>query len=182
MLVVCTNCKSKIRVPDAAAGKRVKCPKCATAIQVPLTEEAAPAPAPSVLDDADNPFSDMGASDPAPPARRRNDDEDDEAPAPPPRRRARADDEDDDRPLAPTGGDKKKLSIASLICGIIGVLCCGCVPLSIAAIVLGYLGQQKEPTGKTMALIGMILGGVGLLEQCGLIGFNIFTGGFNARF
>ena len=48
MLVVCTSCATKIRVPDTAAGKRVKCPKCATVIQVP-TEEATLAPAPMPL-------------------------------------------------------------------------------------------------------------------------------------
>jgi len=35
MLITCTNCQSKIRVPEKAFGKRVKCPKCATVLQVP---------------------------------------------------------------------------------------------------------------------------------------------------
>ena len=31
----CPGCKSRLNAPDAAAGKRVKCPKCATVIEVP---------------------------------------------------------------------------------------------------------------------------------------------------
>jgi predicted Zn finger-like uncharacterized protein len=38
MLITCNGCASKIRVPDSAAGKRVKCPKCATLIRVPEAE------------------------------------------------------------------------------------------------------------------------------------------------
>jgi predicted Zn finger-like uncharacterized protein len=38
MLITCTGCASKIRVPDSAAGKRVKCPKCATLIRIPEAE------------------------------------------------------------------------------------------------------------------------------------------------
>ncbi len=38
MLITCSGCESKIKVPDAAAGKRVKCPKCATVIRVPAVE------------------------------------------------------------------------------------------------------------------------------------------------
>jgi predicted Zn finger-like uncharacterized protein len=38
MLITCNGCNSKIRVPDSAAGKRVKCPKCATLIRVPEVE------------------------------------------------------------------------------------------------------------------------------------------------
>ena len=38
MLITCNGCNSKIRVPDSAAGKRVKCPKCATLIRVPEAE------------------------------------------------------------------------------------------------------------------------------------------------
>ena len=33
--VVCPSCQSKVRAPDKLAGKRVKCPKCGTALDVP---------------------------------------------------------------------------------------------------------------------------------------------------
>jgi hypothetical protein len=38
MLITCNGCNSKIRAPDSAAGKRVKCPKCATLIHIPEAE------------------------------------------------------------------------------------------------------------------------------------------------
>ena len=38
--VVCPNCSAKLNAPDGAAGKKVKCPKCQTAMLVP---EALPA-------------------------------------------------------------------------------------------------------------------------------------------
>ena len=40
MLISCNGCNSKIRVPESAAGKRVKCPKCATLIRVPEVENS----------------------------------------------------------------------------------------------------------------------------------------------
>jgi predicted Zn finger-like uncharacterized protein len=46
MLITCSGCESKIKVPDAAAGKRVKCPKCATIIRVPKAETPDPPPSP----------------------------------------------------------------------------------------------------------------------------------------
>lgn len=38
-VVVCPSCATKLNVPEAAAGKRVKCPKCQTAIPVPAEFE-----------------------------------------------------------------------------------------------------------------------------------------------
>jgi hypothetical protein len=35
ILVVCSNCSAKLNAPDSAAGKKVKCPKCQTAMVVP---------------------------------------------------------------------------------------------------------------------------------------------------
>jgi hypothetical protein len=40
MLITCYGCDSRIRLPDNAAGKRVKCPKCATLIFVPEAESS----------------------------------------------------------------------------------------------------------------------------------------------
>ncbi len=38
MQVICSGCNAKIKVPDKAAGKRIKCPRCAIVIQVPAAE------------------------------------------------------------------------------------------------------------------------------------------------
>ena len=43
MLITCTGCDTKMRVPDDAAGKIVKCPKCALRITVPASESPASA-------------------------------------------------------------------------------------------------------------------------------------------
>lgn len=45
--ISCNSCNKRLRVPDNAAGKRVKCPQCQTVLSVPATGAASsPAPAP----------------------------------------------------------------------------------------------------------------------------------------
>lgn len=78
---------------------------------------------------------------------------------------------------APYGAPAQKspvLSIISLIAGILGLVLSwtGWVLLiSVAAIVLGFLGKKKEPAAKGMWLTGLILGFVGAV--IGLIFFII---------
>ncbi len=75
IVVTCPSCSANIKAPDAAAGKRVKCPKCTSTIEVP-----AAAPPPPVFDDftddappvsakggAVQPYEKEGADDAAPP-------------------------------------------------------------------------------------------------------------------
>ncbi len=66
----------------------------------------------------------------------------------------------------PTGG-KKGFAIASMICGIVALLCCcsgfGDFALAIAAIVLGIITLVKGFDGRGMALTGLITGAVGLI-------------------
>lgn len=67
------------------------------------------------------------------------------------------------------------MAISSLVLGIINLCAwflpiCG-FPLSIAGLVLGYFGM-REPSQKTLAIIGMVLSGIGLLLACG----NSFLG------
>jgi len=71
-------------------------------------------------------------------------------------------------PVAATG-QNQTLPIVSLVLGILSI-CCYISPLTgIAALITGYLGMKNadsDPTqygGKTMAIIGMILGGLFLL-------------------
>ncbi len=42
MLVQCTQCNKTLKVPDTAAGKRIRCPACSTVVDVPLSVAAAP--------------------------------------------------------------------------------------------------------------------------------------------
>ncbi|CAN5607369.1 hypothetical protein BH11PLA2_BH11PLA2_06510 [soil metagenome] len=96
--VSCPGCQGKLNAPDTAAGKRVKCPKCATVMQIPALESEF-----EVVDDADNGFEVVDETPVKPkakaaPKRRLMDDDDDDV-RPAPKRRLMDDvDEDDDRP------------------------------------------------------------------------------------
>lgn len=61
------------------------------------------------------------------------------------------------------GPAPKGLSIASLCCGIAVFLGLGYFVLpQIAAVILGHMALQKEPSGKGMAIAGLALGYVGI--------------------
>jgi predicted Zn finger-like uncharacterized protein len=176
LTVECSSCHSKIRVPENAIGKKGKCPKCGTVITIAAPEEPPPAASGSPFD-----FDGGGAAPPPAPAPKKKSraaDTDDafgslgEGAAPPP---ADEDVEEVAAPSRPRAPDSPGLSIASLVCGILGVCCCPILP-SIAAIVLGFMGKNKG--GKGMAIAGIILGFVGLFLSCvGLI-VQLLTGGF----
>ena len=42
MLVQCTQCSKTLKVPDTAAGKRIRCPACSTVVDVPLSASTTP--------------------------------------------------------------------------------------------------------------------------------------------
>ena len=97
--VTCSSCPAKMNAPDAAAGKKVKCPKCQQIITVP-----APAAAPGfeVVEDEPAPKKPT-VSVPAKPKSKavvEIDDEEDEDEKPRKKKSAKAvvDDDDDDRP------------------------------------------------------------------------------------
>ena len=80
-------------------------------------------------------------------------------------------------PAGSSGGsdNTRIMAISSLVIGIINLCAwffpiCG-FPIGIAGMVLGYLGM-KSPTQKTLAIIGMVLSGIGLLLACA----NAFAG------
>jgi len=81
-------------------------------------------------------------------------------------------------PVPPTrlSGNERVFSIVSLVLGIIS-LCIWLVPfcgvfvgiiMGIGGLVLGYLGM-KDVSQKTLAIVGMVLSGIGFLLACGLI-------------
>ena len=111
MLIACTSCGSKIRVPDGMAGKKGKCPKCGLvftipeALEIPDTPAAAPPPADIGITSAP-PTSDRGTPPPATPPPKSA-----AEPPPVPSRRAWEDDEDEDdrdrrRSRRPDRGDR----------------------------------------------------------------------------
>lgn len=72
-------------------------------------------------------------------------------------------------PAPSSGGNERMYAIASLVLGIINLCAwfiplCG-APLSIVGLVLGYLGM-KDPSQKTLAIVGMVLSGLGLFATC----------------
>ena len=67
------------------------------------------------------------------------------------------------------GGTESTLAILSLACGVISL--CGIVvafigiPFGLLALVLGYFGRRSAER-KSLATIGMVLGGLGILLSC----------------
>lgn len=73
-------------------------------------------------------------------------------------------------------GNEKTMAIASLVIGVINLCAwflpiCG-FPLGIVGIVLGYFGM-KDPTQKTLAIIGIALSAIGILLACGNAIFGV---------
>jgi hypothetical protein len=132
--VSCPSCNTTLKAPDAAAGRKVKCPKCATPFDVPATA-AVTAPAP-----------------PRPPAAPPPGDGDEGRP----RRRREVEDEYEEdefarRQPAAQGsntGAQFGLGVAALAVGAIGLVfafipCLGwiiAVPAGIIGLILGVVG------------------------------------------
>ena len=59
--------------------------------------------------------------------------------------------------------EPKGLSIASLCCGIAAFIGLGFFLLpQLAAVILGHMALKREPSGKGMAIAGLVLGYVGI--------------------
>jgi hypothetical protein len=89
ILITCANCSTRMKAPDSAAGKKVKCPKCATLVIVPFSEDERAAGAEERI------ASERPAEAPAP--RRTRPDEIDEGPPRPRKSASRHEDEDEDQ-------------------------------------------------------------------------------------
>ncbi len=152
-IVVVCPCGAKLKAPDAAAGKRVKCPKCASALLVPAPEadyvevEDDPSPAPT-------------------PAKRKPQLIEDDEDAPRPTKKATAarskpapvevdepvddEDEEEERPQRKTPGKKKKgmtreaLKKKRLLTLILG-LCGATFVLGAAGVVLAIALNTQDP-------------------------------------
>jgi hypothetical protein len=146
--VTCSNCNATLRAPDTAAGKKIKCPKCSTILDVPIEDVPA--------------VSAVSAEAPAPvasaaPSRRREVDDDDR-----PSRRRDEDDDDEYRPRRRRGprrdlqeqqpgtGWQLGLGITSAVLGALA-LCFSFIPCCGLPFALGLGG------------VGLIVGGVGTI-------------------
>lgn len=74
---------------------------------------------------------------------------------------------------APGAAAPQGISIASLICGIAGLL--GIPFVSLAAIILGHIGQKNQPYAKGLWLTGLITGYVGLVFYGLIIAFVVIV-------
>ena len=72
------------------------------------------------------------------------------------------------QPPGATGGQDQTLAIVSLVCGILGLICCGLVT-GIPAIITGYMAKNNADSnpnqygGRGLAVAGMIMGGISVL-------------------
>ena len=78
-----------------------------------------------------------------------------------------------------SGGNEKIMAIASLVLGVINLCAwflpiCG-IPLSLVGLVLGFLGM-KDQSQKTLAIIGIVLCGLGLLAGCVNAAYGAYLG------
>jgi LSD1 subclass zinc finger protein len=65
--ITCSTCNKKLKVPDAAAGKKVRCPACKAVVMVPVPEEELVAPD----DDLVEPDEDTAISEAPPPPKKK---------------------------------------------------------------------------------------------------------------
>lgn len=81
----------------------------------------------------------------------------------------------------PPAGQDQTLAIVSLVCGILGILCCGMLT-GIPAIITGYMAKNNvdanpnQYSGRGMALAGMILGGVSVVLSIVVIILQVLFG------
>ena len=174
MLISCNGCGKEMRVPDSAAGKRAKCPKCATLIRIPQLEST----------DSDTYSTSQSSSKAKPPPIKKtrassiDDDEDDDRP---PKKRRRRDEDDDDEEDDDVPRRKKRrrtsismMAVASMILGLASLFILFVCPTgvyfikfpivfvstpiaavgAIASVILGRMGNK--PGSAVFAWIGMI--------------------------
>ena len=176
MQITCTNCGAKIRVPDNAAGKKGKCPKCQTVMTIPAAGDPSADDLPkaraqeAVSAGGGTPFDFNEPAD-APPAVKKSSkgqkarDEED------------GDDDDVSESVGGTSiakkGESKGLSLTSMILGISGLVLTllfgvggigvGIIGAAACACPCGiYLSYFGFPISGIASIVGIILGVIGL--------------------
>jgi predicted Zn finger-like uncharacterized protein len=147
----CPECDTRVKVPDASAGKKVRCPSCKAIFTAPAAEEEAVSRRPRA--EARAARSRDEDEDDRRPSRRRDEDEDER-----PRSRRSRDDDYDDRPSRRVttrteegNGAALGLGIAALCCGIVGVL------LDIIPCIGWFIGLPLGGLGLILGIVGLIL-------------------------
>jgi hypothetical protein len=190
--VTCPECKSELELDAAFEGQEVECGNCLKVFKASRPGSGGPSSSGPGKIPGVGPKRSAGSgrsspgSRPAPQkrrgdenddgrGRRRRDDDDDYEHD----RRREAEDDDDDYGPPPyrPAGEGDGTATAAMVMGIISlvIVCCWplSLPLAIAAIVCGVVGQ-KSRTNKGMATAGIVLG---VLTLCMAGGFFLFVGG-----
>ena len=89
--VACAGCEKKLKVPDTAAGKKIRCPACKAVIAVPEPE-----PLVEVDDDLVEPDEETAVTEAPPPAAIKKKPAWDKKEAPPAKRKKRRDDDEEE--------------------------------------------------------------------------------------
>jgi dipeptidyl aminopeptidase/acylaminoacyl peptidase len=164
--ISCPSCNATLKLPDAAAGKKAKCPKCSAEFTVDAAAPAAPVetvqPEPSRAPEA-------------PPRRPRRDDRDWDDDDVDRRIRRRDDDDGGISTLIPTKNPK---ALAAYYCGVFSIIPCLGLVLGPIALVLGILGLRyvkANPSAKGTghSIAGIILGGLTTLANWGTVIFFV---------
>jgi len=196
MQIACTNCQAKIKVPDSAAGKKGKCPKCGTMLIIPVAPPAEEMKAPQTGMMAEPPparvdieaeAADADYNPPVPkrpPTTAERDDYEDEADRDDERRSRRGRDEDDldDEQRRRSSGEMDilrrqpsiGLSLTSMILGIASIL------ITLASTIGGGLFGLFCPCGFIGGYLGVGLSGILALVSLplGFVGMNKGGKGF----
>jgi hypothetical protein len=171
--VQCPGCSAKLNAPDAAAGKRVKCPKCQTAVPIPaadpieaaeVVDDPSPPPARRKPEPGDEPdgrpekkSSQWEDDDDRPKRKSRRDDDDGEDDRP--KKRSRRDDGDDeDRPRSRRQRATARSGQSQMnVCGLLGLI------LGIPSIIVNFVPCCGWIPGIIGGLASLILGIIGLV-------------------
>lgn len=79
----------------------------------------------------------------------------------------------------PAAGGSNALAIVSLVCGILGLVCCGGGIVSIAAIICGAMGKSRCPragmakTGMILGIVGVVLSVLAVIIYCVLVALGV---------
>jgi predicted Zn finger-like uncharacterized protein len=177
LIIRCEHCQAQLRLPDEYVGQEVRCPSCQRVFVAREGLEARPQPpAPRPEPPADEPgFRAQPGSDRPRPARRDEDDDDYRRPS---RRRYQDDPYGVERKAPHNGSTIQTLGILSIVLAL-------CWPLSlvlgIIAIVMASSelnrihsgqtdpsGESQITTGRTCAIIGIVLAVIILVASCGI--------------
>lgn len=163
-ITVACSCGAKLRAPDAAAGKRVKCPKCGTPVAVPAAEadfevvddDPPPTPAKKKPTAAAKPVAAAVKRKPEPvEVNEAVDDDEDDKPKKKSRRRDE-DEEEDEKPKKKGGKRKvmgknreeeKKKRTIRLVLGIVGAVTVLGVAVGVILVVMSMINNDPAKTG-----------------------------------